>query len=205
MEKKYIYIKEKYRSWVQRKFSKNQPNNFCPSVPKWGCEKFCTFTVRLSVCHPLSPPSVLKLEGWNLAYRVLILMAKKVTYQIFEFFWGAIEIGLKKCQNFIKESFLNIKARGLQFFMNTARSRRVCLFRVRKIFLNKAWFFNFYSRRVKKMPRSGSAWLLIHFGSGHSPSLKWWDCFTNLSKDRMNLLLESQKNQSWLRGRKFLH
>jgi len=32
-----------------------------------GCEKFCLFTVR----HPLSPPSVLKLEDWNFAYTLL--------------------------------------------------------------------------------------------------------------------------------------
>jgi len=80
-----------------------------------------------SVCHSQTTTSVLNLEGWNFAYRLLIFMPKKIATKFLNFCLEAVK-GLKNCQNFIEsqlsyyffKSSHKMKARELIFCMDTA-------------------------------------------------------------------------------------
>jgi len=52
------------------------------------------FSKKMVVRHPQTTPSVLKLEGWNFAYKLLILIPKKLLMSYLNFCLGA-EIWLK--------------------------------------------------------------------------------------------------------------
>jgi len=70
-------------------------------------------------CHPLSPPSVLKLKSWNFPNKLLIVMPKKFLTRFFYFcLWAEIWSKWKLNLLFFFNRFHNIKARELIICLN---------------------------------------------------------------------------------------